>query len=522
MRTFATLAVPGTYTSGGGPLVGRTVANAQFLKALVRHSGFEELALITGENGDIEPLDALTKDWGAPEGRLAVYSLWQLPTLLQRGALDVLHHPSHVDRLHDLVALRDRYASRTVPVTGQIHSLSYPRTHQELARMTFIEPSKSDGIFCSSSAGRLTMERGFEQVAPGKPHFELMQVPLGVDVDALQGGDRTGTRHELGLGDDEVLLLCLARFTEYDKADLFPLLRVMERLVRGGTKVKLLLAGARQGTRTPEMLQLWARHLGLDGTVQLELDFAEARKKHLLAAADVFVSPVDNIQETFGQSVVEAMAAGLPVVASDFDGYRDTVSDEVGIRIPARLGPDWSELSELAPLLYERPLHLVLGQSVELDLDALEKALRELAQDRARREALGKAAKQRAQTLYAWPKVIAQYEAHWERLAATGAKPSGKRHPLRLDFEQSFGHFFTGRVDGARALKPNPLAKDWIVYPELKNLFDDEDVRAAMLFAANGCTFDALEAHLAARLKDRSAWVPRLIATWLVKQGLLQ
>ena len=44
-------------------------------------------------------------------------------------------------------------------------------------------------------------------------------------------------------------------------------------------------------------------------------------------AADVFVSPSDNIQETFGLAVVEAMASGLPVVASDWDGYRDLVDD---------------------------------------------------------------------------------------------------------------------------------------------------------------------------------------------------
>mgnify|MGYP001333871824 CR=1 FL=1 len=40
--------------------------------------------------------------------------------------------------------------------------------------------------------------------------------------------------------------------------------------------------------------------------------------------ADVFVSLSDNIQETFGLAPVEAMASGLPVVVSDWDGYKDT------------------------------------------------------------------------------------------------------------------------------------------------------------------------------------------------------
>ncbi len=53
------------------------------------------------------------------------------------------------------------------------------------------------------------------------------------------------------------------------------------------------------------------------------------------ASADVFCSLSDNIQETFGIVPIEAMAAGLPVVVSDWDGYKDTVRDGIdGFRIP--------------------------------------------------------------------------------------------------------------------------------------------------------------------------------------------
>ncbi len=53
------------------------------------------------------------------------------------------------------------------------------------------------------------------------------------------------------------------------------------------------------------------------------------------AAADLFCSLSDNIQETFGIVPVEAMAAGLPVVVTDWDGYKDTVRNGIdGFRIP--------------------------------------------------------------------------------------------------------------------------------------------------------------------------------------------
>jgi hypothetical protein len=51
----------------------------------------------------------------------------------------------------------------------------------------------------------------------------------------------------------------------------------------------------------------------------------EAVRREIWSAADIFTHLVDNIQETFGQAPVEAMAAGLPVVVTDWVGFRDTV-----------------------------------------------------------------------------------------------------------------------------------------------------------------------------------------------------
>jgi len=63
------------------------------------------------------------------------------------------------------------------------------------------------------------------------------------------------------------VVLALARFTEYDKMDLFPLVQQMRALVREPGEAKqpaYLVLGRRQGTKTPEMLGLWAKMLGIE------------------------------------------------------------------------------------------------------------------------------------------------------------------------------------------------------------------------------------------------------------------
>ena len=73
------------------------------------------------------------------------------------------------------------------------------------------------------------------------------------------------------------------------------------------------------------------------------------KDKHLLySGADIFVSPGDNIQETFGLAVAEALAYGLPPVVSDWDGYRDLVTDgETGFLVRSVFPTDWGASSWL-------------------------------------------------------------------------------------------------------------------------------------------------------------------------------
>jgi phosphatidylinositol alpha-mannosyltransferase len=106
------------------------------------------------------------------------------------------------------------------------------------------------------------------------------------------------------------------------------------------------------------------------------------------AAADVFVAPATG-QESFGIVLVEAMAAGVPVVATDIPGYREVVRDGVeGLLVP----PD--------------------------DANALAAALRRVLDEPGLASALGTAGRERART-YSWDVVTPRLESIYERVRGT-------------------------------------------------------------------------------------------------------
>ncbi|HSL77765.1 MAG TPA: glycosyltransferase family 4 protein, partial [Candidatus Limnocylindrales bacterium] len=163
---------------------------------------------------------------------------------------------------------------------------------------------------------------------------------------------------------------------------------------RTGGKSRLLIVGS--GPQEREARRYVATR-GLNG-VEFLGRVSDDEKAQLYKTADVFASPATG-GESFGIVLLEAMAAGTPIVASDIHGYKGVVRrGREGLLVPPR-----------------QPRELAI-------------AIDRLVGDPAMREQMGAAGQVRAEE-FSWPRVTAKVDDYYgfviRRLAASGSLPDG-------------------------------------------------------------------------------------------------
>jgi phosphatidylinositol alpha-mannosyltransferase len=187
-------------------------------------------------------------------------------------------------------------------------------------------------------------------------------------------------------------ILYIGRF-ETRKGAMY-LLKAFRQLRREGLDCRLLMIGA--GPQEREVRRYIATRR-LQG-VELLGRVSDQDKIRALATADVFVSPATG-QESFGIVLLEAMAAGVPIVCSDIHGYKGVVRrGEQALLVPPK------------------------------DVTALSGAIGTLLRDPALRARMGASGKERA-VQFGWENITAKVDDYYgfviRRLAAQGALPSG-------------------------------------------------------------------------------------------------
>ena len=154
-------------------------------------------------------------------------------------------------------------------------------------------------------------------------------VPLGLDLDRFarsrQAAHREAAREELGVRDDEVLCTFVGRVVPIKRLDL--LLEAIAEARNRDQRVRLLIVG--DGEQRPA-LEVLAERLGIGAAVH----FAGYRDDlaSVWAASDIAV--LSSANEGTPVSLIEAAAAGVPAVAADVGGVRETLARDGSIVVP--------------------------------------------------------------------------------------------------------------------------------------------------------------------------------------------
>lgn len=367
--------------------------------------------------------------------------------------------------------------SRAYSLCGVTHTLSSQGAMTLLAGLPLAPLYPWDAIICTSTAARDVarnlIEAQMEHLARrvGATRFTLPQlplIPLGVhNGDFSFSADQRGmARAALGLGPDDVAALFVGRLTFHAKAHPLPMFLGLERAARSaGKPVTLILFGQAPNPDVAKAFEAEAQ-LFAPSVRFLHLDGAhDANRERAWAAADLFTSLSDNIQETFGLTPLEAMAAGLPVVVSDWDGYKDTVRDGIdGFRVPTLMSPPGSgtAIADRYDLNIDNyDIHIgTVSQFVAVDVEGAASAYEKLIAYPALRRTMGEAGRRRAQEMFDWSIIFRRYLALWEELAERrradpmcADEKSRMRRPDRPDPFSLFASFPTGSVEPATRLR---------------------------------------------------------------------
>lgn len=414
-------------------LVGRHAAGEAFLEAMARHAADQPLYCFAQGNAEFEHFDRQVASVGHAAAQPRHIARIEGARLSEPGCLFV---PNPI--LAAPAFERRRHGAARYSLCGITHTVASHQIMDGIGAYLTAPLEPWDALICTSRCVKAVVHSLFERqasyleehlgVRPTTP-VELPIIPLGVNCDRLATSDitaalRANWRTRLGMRGSDIAALFFGRLSYHAKANPAPMLLGLEaarRTAPNDARVYLILAG----WFANETLERGFREASAALCPSIEVKLVDGRTKEardsLWHAADLFVSLSDNIQETFGLTPIEAMAASLPVVVSDWDGYRDTVMHgETGFLIPtlsapAGAGRDIAARHAVGVDSYDRYVgNTSLGTAV--DVRATAEALGRLIGDAGLRARMGRAAADHARRVFDWRVVIAAYRTLWAAL----------------------------------------------------------------------------------------------------------
>jgi glycosyltransferase involved in cell wall biosynthesis len=484
MQKIKSIGLTGYYLDTKGVSVNNTVFGSKvavndLLKAFFKYSSCEEICFsyidMYYQHIATKRMYDRLKKTGQAKVNLKIINRMDM---LQKGLkydTDIIHD-LYSDFLHTAL-IREYYTAAKPPLTYTIHCASAPDyAYGYYLINLFTGLKKYDSMICTSKAVKSAIENelGYKLDCINRLYGanisyngRLDIIPLGVDTDDFHAIDKAECREKLGFAQNEFIILYFGRISAFDKGDILPLINVFHRLlVKNGNKaLRLIIAGTDYEDKAfYPAIEKYIAKLQIEDRVQIMKDFEYGKRNVLYGAADVFTSPADSLQETFGLTPIEAMACGTPQIVSDWDGYKDTVRHGVtGFKVPSYWMKCDGDIS-LFPYSVNNEFghgavysHLLLSQSVALDMGCYENYFQQLMDDPGLCRRMSENSCKIAKREYSLENVIRNYEELWrELLQIRKSEEAGHVNYMEVfhnRYCQAFENYPTRFIDDSERIK---------------------------------------------------------------------
>ncbi|MGB0798111.1 MAG: glycosyltransferase family 4 protein [Planktomarina sp.] len=421
-------------------LNGRRVAGESFLRGFLQHADVDVLQSISAGPQSASDFATVAEPFKR-DRKVEGYHLYQTTGFEN---VSTIFYPSPT--LAGEAWRRFHIGQDAFSICGITHTTATKAIMEGLFnnRCAPIEPW--DGIICTSKSvyDHVQYQHDlFDEYAgsrfgtkkPTRPNTTI--IPLGIHTKdfAHDAAKRGQLRKELNVSDDDVVFTVLSRLSAQEKFDPIPMYRALQLAQNDSKKqLHLILCGYFSDADAKRIFTEGAKNAMPKVRFRVVDGKNADRRISALSASDVFLFPIDNLQETFGLAPIEAMAAGLPVIVSDWDGMKDTVTPDVGFRIPTRFVD--ADLMRSTSFRYQTSVdsynqYTTLNAAMtQIDVPEMARKMSLLAQDPELRAKMGQAAKRRAETIYDWSVVIPQTQDYWAELTKI-RKSAQKVRPLQ-------------------------------------------------------------------------------------------
>lgn len=551
MQPFSIYFEPDGYQLRSSRIMGRHSAGSGFLRAAVESAVTSDEPLLA-----CVPNDSAATQFAAQAKRVTSEVRTEVESVESLARPD-RHRGLYIPGpgLSHFASLRFRGRADAFSMVGVTHTIASHAAMTSITDLIGTPIMPWDALICTSTAVQKAVRELLQQkldflqwrlkLAEPPVLPRLPVIPLGVHTADFVFSDevKRAARKRFKLKKDEIAVLFFGRLSFHAKAHPYPMYAGAEQVARAtGKKIVLIMCGMFPNDAIREAFVEGANRFFPSGRTVFVDGSDDGGSKASWAAADIFVSLSDNIQESFGLTPLEAMAAGLPVIVTDWDGYRDTVRDEVdGYRVPvtdamAAIGEGVANKYEAGSISYDIYCGLTC-MMIAADHVEFRRRLQQLVEDPALRAALGNSGREHVKANLDWRVIYQRYrnlfaELDETRTAQGPAWEASRRRrslgsPDRMTPSKLFAGFATHSitmkdvllvvehdqaplVDRYQALAQDPL------FSFAKSILPSTEV-VAMFSACSGKTLQTI----AADLKRSPAQVAAVTAI-LLKMGLVQ